>query len=656
VPEEKIFEETKIKLRLKVDKGKVNEQTAEFTLLVEGQSHSTHTANLEGSAFSWPTTAPKIDDPKVSKWPYALKYQVKHDGTTYNPNEEWEVWPKTLDLEPKGNDGPAQLKLLQKDKVVSAPPKIEKDATGTGTLKLAAVSTVQAAFPWKVKSGGITDAGRKRTVELEKVAFQAKFAKPDKGTEAGKPIEQLVNVATGSSTGQEGQDGKGEVVHCEVKVSGMKSSQYADAEGNLVYIKATFSNKTKRDDSTFPRKLEADDVDDTDPDVQKGTAKLDKKGVARFALHLGLAGSEKCKVEIGSTDACSDDTKYFETWRQLHFQISHPKTATKPAPDDFVTSYKEIKMKMVEEPVGSISSGGGPKGAWIAGADVETGLGRKVLIIGTHNEKDFHKLSFRNKNDAKYAHFLMCDFQYDFGTAASHDFEIEAKHLIGGGPDAAFDVRTFEADKKLGLLPTSVKDGKDAIRELSYSVDANGHQGKITKYKVDYAGNTAVGGKVTFTLPKEAAKDYDDGETVKITWQAHLAKGPYNGSSTNNLLLIAMRNSSGERAVDGLNQTMVHEIGHALGMCADGIVIPGIADPKTEHGRSYTARGHTGGHCAKGIGDADYGDDTILLSNKPGTCVMYGAGGSSRKRSYCDLCQKLLFPAALGEYFLATLT
>src|SRR5262245_52112192 len=101
VPEAKIFEDSKIKLHLKVDKGTAKEKTAEFKLLVEGKEHSTHTANLEGSSFSWPTKAPKVDDSKVPKWPYVLKYEIKHDGKTYHGDEEWQVWPHTLDLEPK---------------------------------------------------------------------------------------------------------------------------------------------------------------------------------------------------------------------------------------------------------------------------------------------------------------------------------------------------------------------------------------------------------------------------------------------------------------------------------------------------------------------------------------------------------------------------
>jgi hypothetical protein len=390
-------------------------------------------------------------------------------------------------------------------------------------------------------------------------------------------------------------------------------------------------------------------------DVHKGTVKLGKDGLARFQVHLGLAGGEKCAVEIGTTSACDDHAKYFETWRQLHFQISHPKGAAKPDPADFVTSYKEIKVQMEEEAAGEIKDGGGPKGSWVDGAGIESGMNRKVLVIGPQNQTDFHKLSFKNKNDGRYAHFLMCDFQYDVRSSTTQEFELEDTHLVGGGPDAAIEIRTFEADAKSVALPTSIKDGKDAVRKLTYSTRK--HSGKIDTYTLNYVDNRAEGGKLTFTLPDKALQDHQNGDTVTIKLEVHLAKGPYNGSSTKNLLLIAMRNSSGARPAAGMNQTMVHEIGHALGMCAkDELKIPGIADNKAEHGMSYTtARGHTGTHCAKGIDPADYGDVNVKLTDKPGTCVMYGEAGDARTRSFCDLCQKLLLPAALREYLLEKL-
>jgi hypothetical protein len=390
-------------------------------------------------------------------------------------------------------------------------------------------------------------------------------------------------------------------------------------------------------------------------DVHTGTVKLDKDGFAACMLHLALAGGETCKVEIGSTDQYGDAEKHFVTWRQLHFQISHPANLAKPDPADFVASYDEVKVEMLEAVAGSIADGSGPKGSWIDGDEIQTGLGRKALVIGTHNEKDFHKLTFKKKNDARCAHFLICDFQFDAGKVAGREFALLGTHLTGGNT-LSFLIGDVLANDSYAALPTSIKDGKPSLRKLAWSIPSKKKSGTIAAKDctVDYASNQADIGKIECTLPADVITAQQAGETVNINFLVQLAVGPYNGSSTKNLLLIAAYNPQA-RPVDKMNQTMVHEIGHALGMCADEITVPGIADVKAEHGRSYKGRGHSGGHCAKGVADADYDDATIKLSGKPGTCVMFGEGGDDRLRSYCDLCQKLLLPAELKGYFLEKL-
>ena len=360
-----IFEDTKLTLRLKVTKGETPEKSVEFTLLVDGEEHSKHTANLQGSAFTWPTVAPKIDDAKVKQWPYELKYRVKHGGDTHDAVESWTVWPKTLELAPQGNDTPVQLKLLQDDKPIKAPPKVDKDKTAAVTLKRPAAFNIQSAFPWKVKDGA-TDSGqgRKKTVDLERIPFQVKFVLLDGGDDAANPVKQLVNLKSEGDKNTVGLDHKGPVVALHFKVTGVDRDKYAETEGTPVYVRATFADKTKRDDAKFPRSLIADGVT-VAGDVHKGTVKLGKDGFAMCKLNLPLSGGETCKVEIGSTDQYGDAEKHFVTWRQLHFQISHPASLAKPAPADFVTSYDEVKVEMVEEDAGSIANGSGPKGSWI---------------------------------------------------------------------------------------------------------------------------------------------------------------------------------------------------------------------------------------------------------------------------------------------------
>ena len=651
-----IFEKTKLTLRLHVTKGETPEKSVEFTLLVDGQEHSKHTAKLQGSAFIWPTVAPKIDDAKVKQWPYKLKYQVEHGGEKHDGVESWTVWPKTMEIAPQGNDTPVQLKVLQQDKPVKAPPKVAKGKTAKVTLQLPESFNIQAKFPWKAKNGPTNSGqGRKKTVDLEKIPFQAKFDKLTDGNPGTARIQQLVNVKSENDKPEIGLDHKGFEIALHFKATGIAADKLEEAAGTPVYVRATFGDKTKRNDPNHPRKLSADGLK-VSGDEQKGTVKLDKNGTATCRLHLPLSGGETCKVEIGSTDQYGDDEKNFSTLRQLHFQISHPANLTKPNPADFATSYKEVKVKMVEEPAGAIADDSGPKGAWIDGEEIKTGFGRKALVIGVHNEKAFHKLSFKNKNDARYAHFLVCDFQFDAGSMASRSFTLADKYLSGS--KLGVTIRDLQKKGRPAALPTSVKDGTVALRKVTWRIPKKGKQGTVAlaDCTVDYANNVARRGKIECSLPQAVMDAYNAKEKVTITIQIQLADGPYLGSSTKNLILIAAYASRPNKISDDeLNKTMVHEIGHALGMCAADIAIPGIPDVKKEHGRSYTGRGHQGPHCAKGISDADYNNKSLDLTGKSGTCAMFGEGAASVQRAYCDLCQKLLLPASLRSYLLEKL-
>ena len=655
-----IFEQTKLTLHLNVTKGETPEKSVEFTLLVDGKEHSKHTAKLQGAAFSWPTTAPKIDDAKVTQWPYDLTYQVDHGGDAHDGAESWTVWPKTLELAPQGHDTPVQLKLLQQGKPITAPPKIAKDKTAKVTLQRPEAFTLQSKFPWKVKNGATASGqGRKLTVDLEDILFRAEFDKLADGDFDVLPIKQLVNVKSERDKSEVGLDHKGPEIALHFKIAGvlgdLDAATLAESAGMPLYVRATYGKKTKRNDPGHPRKLGADGLK-VSGDEQKGTVKLDKHGLATCRLHLPLSGGETCKVEIGSTDTYGDDEKYFETLRQLHFQLSHPASLTKPDPFGFVTSYKEIRVEMVEEPAGAIAANSGPAGAWVDGNEIKSGFGRPALIIGVHNEKAFHKLSFKHKNDSKYAHFLICDFQFDAGPLASRSFTLESKYLTGS--TLGITIRDVQKKGPLAALPTSVNDGTVALGKVFWSIPKTGKKGTIAlaNCTLDYANNIARRGKISCPLPTEVMTAYSANEKVTIGFQIQFAKGPYLGSSTKNLILIAAyENKPSQISEDDLNKTMVHELGHALGMCAAEITIPGIPDVKKEHGRSYTDRGHQGGHCAKGISAADFNNKSLDLTGLSGTCAMFGEGAASVTRSYCDLCQKLLLPASLTKYLLETL-
>lgn len=119
-----------------------------------------------------------------------------------------------------------------------------------------------------------------------------------------------------------------------------------------------------------------------------------------------------------------------------------------------------------------------------------------------------------------------------------------------------------------------------------------------------------------------------------------------------------------------ITDTFLHELGHQYNMAvtaagngahqwatAEVPHAPGIATPKNvtqaevaaykfrgDKGHAYTGKGHSGGHCAYGLTDAQKGQDPY--GNPSGICTMYGSGprdDTQRKRlSFCPMCQDML--------------
>jgi hypothetical protein len=86
------------------------------------------------------------------------------------------------------------------------------------------------------------------------------------------------------------------------------------------------------------------------------------------------------------------------------------------------------------------------------------------------------------------------------------------------------------------------------------------------------------------------------------------------------------------------NQVLIHEMGHKIGMVADGL---GISPDKviSLYGKYSEAPTHVGNHCHHGIPDSDSPFDDIqnLLKSK---CVMYGA--TNNITTFCENCKMAL--------------
>ena len=124
-------------------------------------------------------------------------------------------------------------------------------------------------------------------------------------------------------------------------------------------------------------------------------------------------------------------------------------------------------------------------------------------------------------------------------------------------------------------------------------------------------------------IPKTGMFDWRRKAHVKITYR-HL-KGSTNGVSWYNAIWIANESMHlGARPVAAKQQTMIHEVGHFIGLVPAG---------QSTH---YTGKGHQGGHCTTGIPAGQLGDASYR--GKSGSCIMFGESGTSRLPRFCATC------------------
>jgi hypothetical protein len=93
-----------------------------------------------------------------------------------------------------------------------------------------------------------------------------------------------------------------------------------------------------------------------------------------------------------------------------------------------------------------------------------------------------------------------------------------------------------------------------------------------------------------------------------------------------NLIVVCTRAWWQTKDTTSQNQTMVHELGHTVGM-----VSPGTGKLPDKPAKHYTGRGHIGDHCHQGIALA-----ATFSSTTGTTCVMFGA--TNGVSAFCSDC------------------
>ena len=290
-----------------------------------------------------------------------------------------------------------------------------------------------------------------------------------------------------------------------------------------------------------------------------------------------------------------------------------------------------------------------PAGSIVPGATF--GIGGDQVVVGDHNVSSFTPL-WTKTNDPLSAYAVFCDFQFDAGTApqlASVAYGFPLTQTIDwppGGTERGFVTRPLSGDQE--LLAVNLQNGNHAVQG-TWEVTGPGdsaHLGATAAFADDdlYVDWAASPGRLFVRAPAALVPMLDDGAEVRVELDVAWCEGPYNGWAPSNPpggVVVALRNgggAGGARPANGMNQTLVHEVGHLLNQ-VDDTPGAGVAPTRSsDHKWNYTGRGHSGGHCGFGVNWLVFKTGGSMSGKSAAICVMYGEGSDTRGIDYCVKC------------------
>lgn len=635
-----VFEESKLKIKVKLkERSKKSDDTAKLILKVDGVDEPPISLRVKKQWVEHEHKFKKVPDDKDS---YPFEYRIEYDGENKAGETTCTVWPRDVNIKLFHVVSGEAAKDLHFDLRFGASESghYKSDDAGLAKCKIkhhGMIRMVQSdrlrMHGWKPGKG----VGRNREALVEVIRYEAVLESP---AWDGQDIEQYVNLASANNGDTLGHDKQGRKITFNLRLRAPNSPtpDAVTANNERIYVKATLTELTKRDAELAT----LEDVSDPNrkKDVLTGYVST-RDGKASFTLCLGLGGKEKCKLQIGTTDECKDITVNFENLRKLWVQ-SIAAAGRAAALDDAKGGLKKVGIELLDDTTIDVDPTTLPAGSTIPGACL--GEGSDVFIVGDHNVSSVRAL-FTNEHTPLSAYAIFCDYQFDGGAA-----EMTLTSRFTFDQNATEWVGMVDPDEDEMVLSHSLHTGLFAVsgkwKSLAAAGDHAGKKGALAEadFMVDAVNRP---GQVQITLPAAAAAILTDGEEVKVTCTAVWVEGDFNGwapsAPDDGGVVIALKNIGAPRDVSGMNQTVVHELGHLINMVKDPVAGVGLTLSK-DHGRNYVGRGHLGGHCGEGINAVTFalGGD---LDGKKGTCVMFGQANDARKGEFCNRCK----PFVLGN-------
>lgn len=649
-----VFEESKMTLTAWIARGKGDRAKAKFEFEQEGGAETVEAAELElggkeggKKKVSTTITLPKCKDDEDF---YTLSYKVDCEGNSY-PGGDFKVWLKTATFKAVDSDG-AVLKGVPitfnqtKEKIYVTDSKGEVPLPINGTGK----ATVTVRSPCWLDEW-TTEVGRLREAKVTKHEYKAVIIDPGlDGNSDTAPLKQFVNLPVDVGTPRQGSKLK-------VALGGQTDTEcIAGVPQDPIYVKLEFdlTKGSKRNDPKRALIIDGTTVEADDKGVAEGEGKFDDKGEVSFEVELGLAGGDAVKIHTGITKACEDSTLHVQNWRRLWYQLTIPEGTDEPDMSHSASALEEVFIEYLKEgDTVIIAKDTGPAGklSWFDAEWIGGTAGEKVVNIGNHNRDFFHAL-LDNKHSPLQLHVLCCNTQYD-PAGANTEKQFLGLEIAATTKVAWSDGSQVVGVKQLvgrGFFPKKLLDGTSSIISGKWKAADGSEDGNITDADVHIADWS-----FTVKLPADAVTylKADAANKVKVDMKVFKAKGPYNGESAKHKQLLRIG-----RADEEVNKTLCHELGHALHQVPQSAAKkpPGLS--AVAHGREYTGNGHQGGHCADGMSGDNYAAGagkagTGYAGNFKGkaecTCLMYGAGSTTRSNKYCARCKPFIIAQAVSS-------
>lgn len=644
-----VFEGSTLKIRAKLFReGRRETGTARLVMLRDGEEISSKTLSVRKHWIEEPYTLPDVPDHKTS---YLFSWRLEHPTGVSGIDTAIRVWPRTCRVKltrPDGAPAARQPFHLRFDDGHRA--DFEADDQGECACTLARRTNFEVRTPattpiLEFKPG--KEVGRQREAVVS--PWSAEIYAPEPPTE--RPAKQYVNLTPDDFGEGLGHDGVGPEIAFVVGPRGLKDATSRDPAGvREIFVQVKLSDLTRRT-SELATVLRASELTRVSATEIKARVPVRPDGCARFVLRLGRGGGEKCEIKVGLTEACAEDTRSFINWRKIWLE---PVTAAgaNVEVDAAIDALKTVFVEAVKTATTTVTASSIP-GATIPGA--ELGLPQaNVLIVGDHNEKRFRP-QIANEHPGLTAYTFFCDLQIDAGKAesfvekqvsaeASDRTTIDGRDVVGW----TFKAKEFSGFKphKHLLLPRSLHTGNPSVTAEWRDASGTWHPFPVGNVSVRPTASNPKG-VIDLEYPPllvEALKTGNRSLRVRFC----KVSDTFNGWAPNKTtgVVIALGHLTGPRDAEGYQKTIVHEIGHQMNQLDD--TVPAGLD-RNDHGRYYTGRGHSGGHCADGIDGGVFSGPDDLEGRTDCGCVMYGEGADERPITFCARCKPFVLAEPLGR-------